>query len=133
MITKEIALIKREPPFARDAGEELQWILKSMGVPERFAKDYADLLIRIAKRGEDERISTGTLAEERGEKRTSISYHINRMVDMGLVVRDGRYICLRASNFERVVEEIERDVKRMFEDLKKVSREIDELLGLPRR
>ncbi|HIP74507.1 MAG TPA: hypothetical protein EYH23_00275 [Euryarchaeota archaeon] len=132
-MTREITLIKREPPLTRDAKEELQWILESLGVPERFAEEYAELLIRIAKKREDEKISTSSLAEERGEKRTSLSYHINRMVAMGLITREGRYICLRASNFERMIEEIERDVQRMFEDLKKVAREVDELLGLPRR
>lgn len=133
MTTKELTLIKRERPFTRDPQEELQWILESMGIPERFVKDYAELLIRIAKRGERERLSTGTLADERGEKRTSLSYHINRMVSMGLVIREGRSLCLRASNFERTIEEIERDVIRIFEDMKRVAREIDELLGLPRR
>ena len=132
-MTKEITLIRGEPPLARNAREELRWLLKSMGIPERFAGEYTDLLIRIAKRSEDEKISTGTLAEERGEKRTSLSYHINRMVAMGLIVRDGRYICPRASNFERMVDEIERDTQRIFEDIKRVAREVDELLGLPRR
>ena len=132
-MTKEITLRRREPPLTRDAREEIQWLMESMGVPKRFAEDYAEILIRIAKREKGEKISTGTLAEERGEKRTSMSYHINRMVEMGLIVREGRYLFTRASNFERMVEEIERDTQRIFEDLKRVAREVDELLGLPRR
>ena len=133
MVTREITLIKKERPFTRDAREGLQWLLESMGIPERFVKEYAEILIRIARKGDDERLSTSALAEELGEKRTSLSYHINRMVAMGLITREGRSLCLRASNFERTVEEIERDILRIFEDLKRVAREIDELLGLPRR
>ena len=132
MTMRTLTITRKERPFENDPVSELQWIMEVLGIPERFAKDYAEMLIRIAKRG-PEKISTTTLADERGEKRTSLVYHINRLIAMGVVVREGRSLCLRASNFERTIEEIERDVLRVFEDMKKIAREVDEALGLPRR
>ncbi len=132
MSTKSITLNRKERPHTDDPLYELQWLMEALGISERFSRGYAEILMRIAKKGAS-RIGTGTLAEERGEKRTTLVYHINRLISMGLLVREGRDLQLRASNFERTIEEIERDVLRMFEDMKRVAREVDEALGLPRR
>ncbi len=129
---RTLTISKKERPFESDPVSELQWIMEVLGIPERFSRSYAEMLIRIA-RGGPNRVSTTTLADERGEKRTSLVYHVNRLINMGLVVREGRSLYLRASNFERTLEEIERDVLRVFEDVKKIAREVDEALGLPRR
>ena len=132
MSTKNITLARKERPHTDDPLSELQWLMEVLGISERFSRDYAEILMRIAKKGVS-KVGTGTLAEERGTKRTTLVYHINRLVSMGLVVREGRDLQLRASCFERTIEEIERDVLRMFEDMKRVAREVDEALGLPRR
>jgi len=128
---RALSLHHKERPYEKDPVAELQWIMEVFGIPERFSRSYAEILVRIATG--DGNLSTTALAEELGEKRTSLAYHINRLIAMGLVVRQGRTLTLRASSFERAVEELERDVLRVFEDIKRIAREVDRALGLPRR
>ncbi len=130
MATKTITIVQRERPYSDDLEENIMWLLASLGVSEAMLDKYARMLIQIAK---TETSSASGLAEELGNPRTSLAYHINKLVDMGMLTREGRRYRLRAATFLRSVEEIERDVLRMFEDLKKVARVIDEQLGLPRR
>ncbi len=126
---ERITLQRKEPPYERDPVEALKWLVTVLGVPERFAETYAEILQRIAREGK----SSGILAEEMGEKRTSLVYHINKLIAMGILVRRGRNIELRASSFERTVNEIEEDVLWLLRTMKAIAREIDEALGLPRR
>ncbi len=130
MATKTITIVQRERPYSDDLEENIMWLLASLGVSEAMLDKYARMLIQIATR---EASSASGLAEELGNPRTSLAYHMNKLVDMGMLTREGRRYRLRAATFLRSVEEIERDVLRMFEDLKKVARVIDEQLGLPRR
>ncbi len=126
---ERIILQRKEPPYEKDPEAALRWLVTVLGVPERFAETYAEILERIALEGK----SSGVLAEELGEKRTSLVYHINKLISMGVLVRRGRNIELRASSFERTVSEIEEDVLRLLRTMKAIAREIDEALGLPRR
>ncbi len=127
-----MTLIKRERPLRRDVDTQLEWLLKVLG-SGRFASEYARILkdvVGCMRRGEQLYITS--YAHSRGRKRTALSYHVHKLVTMGVLKRSGRGYVLRASNFERTMEEIKRDIDRLFEDILRVARELDELLGLPR-
>ena len=129
MTTRTITIIHRERPYSDELEENLQWLLSSLGVADAMLKRYARILEHMATKN----MNTTELSELLGDPRTSISYHISKLVDMGLLVKEGRSYRLRAATFLRSIEEMERDVIRMFEDMKKVARTIDEKMGLPRR
>lgn len=127
-----LTLVRRERPLGRDADAKLEWLLRVLG-SGRFAAEYARILkdvVACMRRGEQLHITA--YAHSRGYKRTVLSYHVQKLVSMGVLRRSGRGYTLRASNLERTVEEIKRDVDRLFEDILRVARELDELLGLPR-
>lgn len=129
MTTRTITIIHRERPYSDELEENIQWLLSSLGVADAMLERYARILTHIAKNN----LNATELAEILGDPRTSVSYHVSKLVDMGLITREGRSYRLRATTFLRSIEEMERDVIRMFEDLKKVARTIDEKMGLPRR
>jgi DNA-binding MarR family transcriptional regulator len=131
MTTKTITLTQVERPYSDDLEESIDWLLKTLGIAENMIEKYRELLLEIIREGD--KISATELAGRRGDPRTSVAYHVAKLVDMGLLTREGRGYRLRASTLLRTVEEMERDVLRIFEDMKKVARTIDEALGLPRR
>ena len=127
-----LTLVKKERPLRQDVDAKLEWLLRVLG-SGRFAAEYARILkdvVACMRRGE--RLYITAYAHSRGYKRTALSYHVHKLVTMGVLKRSGRGYTLRASNLERTVEEIKRDVDRLFEDILRVARELDELLGLPR-
>ncbi len=129
MTTRTLTIIHRERPYSDELEENLQWLLSSLGVADAMLERYTKILEHMAERS----MNATELSEILGDPRTSTSYHISKLVDMGLLVKEGRSYRLRAATFLRSIEEMERDVIRMFEDLKKVARTIDEKMGLPRR
>ncbi len=129
MTTRTITIIHRERPYSDELEENLQWLLSSLGVADAMLERYAKILEHMAKGS----LNATELSEILGDPRTSVSYHVGKLVDMGLLVKEGRSYRLRAATFLRSIEEVERDIIRMFEDLKKVARTIDEKMGLPRR
>jgi len=129
MTTRTITIIHRERPYSDELEENVQWLLSSLGVADAMLERYVRILEHMVGRN----MNATELSEILGDPRTSISYHISKLVDMGLLVKEGRSYRLRAATFLRSIEEMERDVIRMFEDMKKVARTIDEKMGLPRR
>ncbi len=125
-----MTLRKIEPPFGGDVEERLRWILEVLGVSERLLNEYTRILEELLQATRESR---GLTSEElRGEMRRSTAvYHLNKLVAMGIVRRRGRKYVLRCSNLERTIIELKRDVDRLFEDLMRVAREIDRMLGLP--
>ncbi len=132
MAELELTITKKERPHGRDVNAHLLYIMEVLGAG-RFSKEYARILrdvVNLMRRGECLYITD--YAPTIGRKRTALSYHIQKLVHMGVLRRTGRGYTLRASNFERTIEEIRRDVERIFEDLLRIARELDEMLGLPR-
>ncbi|NPA76181.1 MAG: winged helix-turn-helix transcriptional regulator [Candidatus Diapherotrites archaeon] len=131
MTIKTITIVQRERPYSDDLNENIAWLLESLGISRAMLQKYSRILTEIAKSGG--KISATEIAEIIGDPRTSITYHIGKLAEMGIILREGRGYRLRAGTFLRSIEEMERDVIRMFEDMKKVAQILDEQLGLPRR
>jgi len=128
----ELTITRRERPFKKDIDEELRWLLEVLG-SGRFSEEYAHILREIVecmKQGKTLYITA--YAQRTGRTRTTLSYHVQKLVSMGILKKTGRGYTLRAGNFERTIEEIKKDVERIFEDLLRVAKDLDALLGLPR-
>ncbi len=117
----------------RDVNQELQWLGSSLGLFSLRDKDKSCFrlfveLIKAAKQRQP--ISSDELAYRLGLSRGTIIHHMNRLIEAGLVVpEENRYI-LRVNTLRDLVDEIEKDLQRTCEELKKTAREIDEYLGL---
>ena len=56
-------------------------------------------------------------------------HHLIKLMDAGLVVKDGRKYILREHNLQQVIKDIQRDMDVVFSELTGVAKEIDEKLG----
>jgi|GEM_PF-7011595 len=106
MTIRNITIIHRERPYSDELEENVQWLLSSLGVADAMLERYAKILLHIAENSHN----ATELSEILGNPRTSVSYHISKLVDMGLLVKEGRSYRLRAATFLRSIEEMERDI-----------------------
>lgn len=58
-------------------------------------------------------------------KRTTVIYHLNRLVEGGLLVKKGNLYFIRGGSLEAMVKELKKDVDALFEELVEVAREVD--------
>ena len=115
---------------------DIQWICRCFGLLEprdrmkTAARIFAALLGVL---GQKDGVSSDDLAQKVGLSRASAVHHLNRMTSSGLVVRrDGLYR-LRAENLESTVIEVQRDIARIFENLRRIARDVDRSMSMPRR
>jgi len=125
-----------ETPLTSDKDSDIEWICRCFGFMEprdkqkTATKIFAALVEAVGKKGS---ISSDELAEKIGVTRAAVVHHLNRMMGSGLAIqRHGSYQ-LRMQGVESTIVEVQRDVMRVFENLRRVSREIDQAMNIPHR
>ena len=129
---QKITIISVRKP-ARTLNNELQWFGNSLGLFNLRDKDKSCFrvfieLIKAAKH--DKPLTSDEIAYKLGLSRGTVIHHINKLIESGIVIHQNNRYMLRVNNLEVLVDEIKKDAERTFDDLKRVAKEIDHLLGL---
>ena len=129
---QKITIISVRKP-ARNLNNELQWFGNSLGLFNLRDKDKSCFrvfieLLKAAKR--DKPLTSDEIAYKLGLSRGTVIHHINKLIESGIVIHQNKRYMLRVNNLEVLVDEIKKDAERTFDDLKRVAKEIDHLLGL---
>lgn len=130
---KEITIKSISRPDYNDPRALLKWFCTVFGLDDKVSKGSKDIKEQIlinflyaAREGRG--ISSTELKIEPKIPRSTLIYHLNRFVDMGIIVRKGHKYHLRADNMSKVVEEINYDIDREFMKMLNVAKEFDRLI-----
>lgn len=88
-------------------------------------------LVKAARR--KQLLSSDELAARTNLSRGTIIHHITHLIESGLVAQYENKYMLRVENLETLMEELQRDLHRVFEDLTTMAQELDDQLGLIKR
>ncbi|MDD5086940.1 MAG: ArsR family transcriptional regulator [Candidatus Nanoarchaeia archaeon] len=133
MIYQRITIIRQGKSNEKDINKDLQWFGSSLGLFNLRDKNSScfRVFIELLKSSRKQRpLSSDQLAYMTGLSRGTVIHHINRLIESGMVVSEKRGYILRVSNLKVLVDEIEKDMKRTFDDLKEMAKQIDKELGL---
>jgi predicted transcriptional regulator len=122
-----------EQPFEQDFERDLDWICETLGFAPSIDSDKAPSHIfkTIVKSTEEGKgISSTQLSQEVRLSRGAVIHHLNNLQRAGLVVKDGRLYFARSRSMLRTVQEIEEDIKRIFDKMEKVATAIDKEMGM---
>ncbi|MBR9676397.1 ArsR family transcriptional regulator [Candidatus Woesearchaeota archaeon] len=124
-----VVRINQEVPEQID--EELQWLGSSLGLFNLRDKDKScyRIFISLLKHAKRKKaVSSDEVAYELSLTRGTVVHHLNKLINNNIVkITDGKYL-LRASNLEELVELVKQDSITMFDDIKKVARNVDKKL-----
>jgi|SRR3989344_6968746 len=133
IIHQKITIIRYRRPAKKSLNDELQYFGDSLGLFGERDKDKScfRIFIELLKSTRKNRaMSSDEIALKTNLSRGTVIHHLHRLIEAGLVIQDqGRYL-LRAGNLKAVMEEIQKDVNRTFDDLRNIAKEIDEGMGL---
>ncbi len=120
-------------PLHTSINEELQWLGSSLGLFSLRDKDRSVFrifleLIKAAKRGKP--LSSDELAEAVALSRGTVVHHLNKLIQAGLVVHDGKHYWLRDNSLKLLIDQLHDDIERSFNELRQAARELDQLLEL---
>ncbi len=130
---QRITIVKSRKPIEHTINQELQWLGTSLGLFNLRDKDKSCFrifieLLKAAKR--ETPLSSDELAYKLNLSRGTIIHHITKLMESGLVVSYKNKYMLRVDNLTELINEVEGDVKRTCDDLKRVAEDIDKKLGL---
>jgi predicted transcriptional regulator len=126
-------IIRRiEPPFERNTEREMEWLCQSLGLsPLNKDKTTVDIFKEVVRSTETGKgISSTTLSEKVNLSRGAVIHHLNNLQLAGLVVKQGRNYFARSRSMVRTIQEVEEDIKRIFDRMEETAREIDRAFGM---
>ncbi len=117
-----------EEPFSSALDEELRFFAECLGLADRLSSEKSAFrlfreIVLSSKR--DFLRSSTDLADAIGLSRTATINQLNNMAKTGLVVKRGNLYGLRSKSMLRTIEEIEQDMDRLFEKLKRHAELVD--------
>lgn len=128
-IHAQLILRDIDVPRKKDMEEDLEWLCQSLGL--RGEEDRRDELgVEIFKSlvratYKNEPVRSTIICRRVNVSRGAVVYHLNRFIEMGLVVRRGREYTLRRSSLSRTLEEMESDMERMIRRMREIAEYID--------
>ncbi len=132
MGVRQITLKRVERPSKKGFERELERFCEAFGISPENDSLSRDILREILKKESSGRegIRSIIISRKMHVTRGGAIYHLNRLMDTGLIVRRGRQYELRGQNLRDTVEEMEEDMRRLFKNMRRMAAEIDEELGI---
>ena len=132
-IRQRITIVTIKKPSEKNINQELQWLGNSLGLFSLRDRDKSCFrlfieLLKSAKR--DRALSSDELAEKLDLSRGTIIHHVNRLIESGIVIHEGKKYMLRVDNLSTLISEVEKDFKRALDDLMEIAKDIDDRLRL---
>ncbi len=131
--SQRITIINIRKPPHKNINQELQWLGSSLGLFNLRDKDKSCFrifieLVKTAKQNIP--LTSDELAYRLSLSRGTVVHHLHKLLDSGIVIPAKNGYILRVDNLQELIDEVEKDMKRTVQDLKKMAQEIDEGLGL---
>ncbi len=119
-----------EMPAAKKPDDIIKWFCEVLGIAAGSDSDVEERIFRAFAYAAQTNsgISSSDITLRQGLARSTVIYHINRLIDMGLITKKGRRYYLRATNMARMVEELEYDLDREMNRMLNVAQEFDRLM-----
>lgn len=136
LMPQEILIRRIEIPEAGTVESDIDWLARSLGFASpRDREETALKVFHLIVEGAVHRagLTSEQLALELDLTRAAVLHHVKNYIAAGLIRQDRTLYTLRTRSLLRTIEEVELDTQRIFSDLKKIAREVDERLGLVTR
>ena len=130
---KELNLIKIKKPTGNDPNRHIVWLCETLGLISKRDKERNAFKIfsEIVKANKEKKYLTSEqISKILKISRTNVIHHLNKLINSGLIIKIGNRYELREDNLTLLINEVEKDVRLTFEDLKKVALEVDKGLGM---
>ncbi len=131
-VRQKITIIEVRKPSEANLNEQLQWLATSLGLftLRDRNKSCFRIFITLLRNTKQKRVLTSDqIAEMLDLSRGTVIYHINNLLETGLVMHDGNSYMLRVDKLSDLINEVEKDIQRTLGRLKEVAEMIDNRLS----
>jgi len=129
-------LLSVRKPTTAEYETDLEWLCRTFGFLESRDKQKTAYLIfkaLVEATAHNNGLTSDELAEKLSLTRGTMIHHLNKMMKSVLVIFHESKFKLRERSLKNTMEEIRRDINRLFENIFEISESIDRSLGLVSR
>jgi DNA-binding transcriptional ArsR family regulator len=133
MLFQKITINHTKPVQSHNLNEELMWFASSLGLFSSRDKDKScyRIFIEIIKSTKQHKgLSSDELASRLGLTRGTVVHHLKKLLETGIIVSERNKYMLRMDSLSDVIDELEKDAKRIFSDIRQEAEKLDIRLGL---
>ena len=119
-----------ERPKVNEPEQVITWFCEVFGLANGTGSNQLEAQILksfLEAAHNDTGLTSSELRLDTDLARSTIIYHLNRFIEVGLLVKKGRKYYLRASEMQKAIEEIEYDVNREMQRMLDTAREFDHM------
>ncbi len=132
-----ITIIRTNEPANQNVNELLQWFGGTLGLFNIRDKDRSCFRIFItllrAIKNKPQGLSSDEIAERTTLSRGTVVYHLNKLMEVGIVLEANNKYYLKHETLEEISESIRDEVNDAFDSLSHISRNLDKKLGLDKK
>ena len=135
-VLRQFTVKKLREPVDKQLDKDIEWICTSLGFVTSRDQDktaYRILKALIISAREGRGLTSEELTEYVEPTIDSVIYHLKKLMKAGLVVKLNSTYELRMNNFQRTIEEVEKEIVNTLDDIKRIARDIDRDVGLAHR
>ncbi|MBS3133263.1 helix-turn-helix transcriptional regulator [Candidatus Woesearchaeota archaeon] len=132
----EYAVKKIQTPMEKNLDKDVEWVCSSLGFVssrdhDKTAMRIIKALVYAAKDGKG--LTSEELTELVKPTRGSVLYHLKRLMRAGLVVKIDSCYELTQKSLTKTIEDAQTNINNVLQEIKRISMEVDEELGMPYR
>ena len=122
---REISIREVAEPRVADPDATIEYIFRCLGGSEddELAKEVFRELVKTGEKG----VRSKEIQEKTGVTQGAVVYHLNTFRRSGLIIKEGRYYYLKRPTLDRTLEEMEYEMLRHFQRMKKLAKLMDEM------
>jgi predicted transcriptional regulator len=135
-VLRQFIVKKLREPVEKQLDKDIEWICTSLGFVTSRDQDktaFRILKALIISAREGSGLTSEELTEHVEPTIGSVIYHLKKLMKAGLVVKLNSTYELRMNNFQKTIEEVEKEIVSTLDDIKKIARDIDRNVGLAHR
>ncbi|MBD3203308.1 ArsR family transcriptional regulator, partial [Candidatus Woesearchaeota archaeon] len=128
-----ITIVRTRKPKNSDINDDLIWFCRSLGLFGVRDKDKSCFrlfvtLLKALKSGRD--MTSDEIADNVNLSRGTVIHHMRKLIGSGLVVSRNNKYGLKYDNLSDILEEMEHELLRTMDKLKRTAEVIDDRLSL---
>ena len=133
----KVTIIRTSEPSNDNVNELLQWFGGTLGLFNLRDKDRSCFRIFIvllnSLKTRPAGLSSDAVAEKTSLSRGTVVYHLNKLMEVGIVLESNNKYYLKHETLEEISESIRSEVNDAFDSLSFIGRSLDDKLGLKKK
>ncbi len=125
----KIVIIRKEEKPLNDVNSELQWLSDSLGMFNERDKESSCFRIFIELVKEKKPLKSDDIAFNSRLSRGTVVFHLNKLMESGLVVNENNRYKLRNKDLSILVRKVKKDVLQTFKEIEEITKDLERKLN----